>query len=278
VSLYFPNIHHDPYMVPFLLGTVYALLRRRYVLAGISFGLALAAKNTAVMLVPVILLWVLLRRLSGHHSPVPASAESRECCSLKDLLVVGSAAFITLLPFANPWSYVSEVLTPVTGREFDRRGENVDQFTLKSVASSGSLGEQALSEQVDSIGEKIGTIRPGVRLLQNLVPWSVYIGFVLVAILACASRLNGPVFTISFLFTLMAFPHSLVFGDGLIWRSIVFAPFFALVMTAWAESRSRWVVLGAMACIVTVLLVDPLTARGNASPDPSQRWWSVWIS
>src|SRR5437870_6491713 len=35
VLLFFPNIHHDAYMVPFLLGAVWGVAKERYVLAGI---------------------------------------------------------------------------------------------------------------------------------------------------------------------------------------------------------------------------------------------------
>jgi len=269
VLLYFPNIHHDAYMVPFLVGAVYGVIRGRYVLAGISLGLALASKNTALLMVPVLAAYILwTSRWEG------ATASHAACLvpiqvRLVRLLKLALVAFVTLLPFANPYSYAVEVLTPFTGRDFDRRGENVDQWTIAS-----SLSSKAVSTGISSSGERFGTVRNEVRVLQRLVPWTVNLGFIIIAILACGAHAQERLMGIAFGFTLMIFPHSIIFGDALGYRSLMFAPFFAFLMSYWSTSRWGWGMLAAMSVMTAVLLVDPLTVRGDASPDPSQRWWS----
>jgi hypothetical protein len=269
VPLFFPNIHHDAYMVPFLLGTIVALTRQRFVIAGLSFGLALAAKNTALMLLPALLIWVAIRKFADNKNSLDAKAVVIDGAYFRKLLLFGLVAFITLLPFAHPVSYASEVLTPITEREFDPRGEDVGEFTLRAVTRNSGPA------QPNSSHRSSGETRPEVKLIQRLVPWSVHLGFVLIAILACATRLANPIYGVCLLMALMTFPHSLVFGDGLIWRSIAFAPFFAILAAEWSDSKMRWWVLGLMATITIILVADPLTARGIAAPDSAQRWWSM---
>jgi hypothetical protein len=60
------------------------------------------------------------------------------------------------------------------------------------------------------------------------------------------------------------FPHSLVFGQGLGYRSLMFAPFFCLA--AVRLSTARWCVpaVALLALVDLVMLADPLTARGMA--------------
>jgi len=271
VLLFFPNIHHDAYMVPFLVGTVYAAFRGQFVLAGVSLGLALASKNTALLIVPVLAAYILW---TSRWEVATASHPAR-LVSIQDrvvrLLKVGLVAFVVLIPFANPYSYAVEVLTPLTGRDFDRRGENIDQWTIAS-----SMSPKSSRGGISSSGERFGTVRNEVQVLQRLVPWTVNLGFVIIGILACGARTEERLLGFALVFTLMAFPHSIIFGDALGYRSLMFAPFFALVMSYWSTSRWGWGMLAVMSVMAAVLLADPITVRGDSSPDPSQRWWSVW--
>jgi hypothetical protein len=211
--------------------------------AGISFGLALAAKNTAIFLLPAVaafLLWQWWRARGFAGRPGAGFSLAQPA---RALLVIAAFSAAALLPFAHPVSYAREIATPVSGREYDPRGEDVASFTL-----AGS--ESAASE-----------VRRSVHQLKRLVPWYAFLAFVLLGILACGPRLRDPTVALCFFFLLMMFPHSLVFGQGLGYRSLMFAPFFCLA--AVRLSTMRWcvaaIVLLALADLV--VLVDPLTAR-----------------
>jgi hypothetical protein len=234
VLVYFPNIHHDAYMVPFLLAAAWWVVKERYVAAGISFGLALAAKNTAIFLLPAVAVFLLWR---WWRTDIPLAKPARA------FLVMTAFAAAALAPFANPVSYAREIATPVSGREYDPRGEDVSSFTL---AEGQALDSQA---------------RQSVQQLRRVVPWYAFLAFVLLGILACGPRLRDPVVALSFFFLLMMFPHNLVFGQGLSYRSLMFAPFFCLA--AVRLSTTRWCVpaIALLALADLVVLVDPLSAR-----------------
>jgi 4-amino-4-deoxy-L-arabinose transferase-like glycosyltransferase len=221
-------------MVPFLLAAAWCVVKDRYVAAGLSFGLALAAKNTAIFMLPAVAAF-LLWRWWRTDSPLAKPA--------RGFLVTVAFAAAALVPFANPVSYAREIATPVSGREYDPRGEDVSSFTLHA---------QALDSEV----------RQSVRQLQRVIPWYAFLAFVLLGILACGPRLRDPMVALSFFFLLMMFPHSLVFGQGLGYRSLMFAPFFCLA--AVRLSTTRWCVpaIALLAAADVVVLLDPLSARG----------------
>lgn len=235
VLVYFPNIHHDAYMVPFLLAAAWWVVKERYVAAGVGFGLALAAKNTAIFLMPAVAAFLLWR---WWRTGIPLAKPARA------FLVMAALAAAALAPFANPVSYARELATPVSGREYDPRGEDVSSFTLHAQAGDGEA-------------------RQSVRQLHRLVPWYAFLAFVLLGILACGPRLRDPMVALCFFFLLMMFPHSLVFGQGLNYRSLMFAPFFCLA--AVRLSTTRWCVpaIALLALADLVVLVDPLSARAT---------------
>jgi len=161
----------------------------------------------------------------------------------RGILVMLALAAATLVPFANPVSYAREIATPVSGREYDPRGEDVSSFTLHAQAAGSE-------------------VRHSVRQLQRIIPWQAFLAFVLLGILVCGPRLRDPIVALSFFFLLMMFPHSLVFGQGLGYRSLMFAPFFCLA--AVRLSTARWSVpaIALLALADVVVLLDPLGARG----------------
>lgn len=247
VLLFFPNIHHDAYMVPFLLGAVWGVAKERYVLAGISYGLALAAKNVAILLAPAIVAFLLWKLWSGRRSRERSGTDPTVGQTAQGLLVMGALSVVTLLPFAHPVSYAQEILTPLSEREYDRRGEDVGKFML--------VGRQG----PDAVG-----------LLQRLIPWNAFLAFVLLGILVCGPRLRDPTVALCFFFLLMMFPHSTVFGQGLTYRSLSFVPFFCLA--AVRLSNVRWCVpaIAVLALLDLVWLIDPITIRGTALAVPDQ--------
>jgi len=246
VLFFFPNIHHDAYMVPFLLGAAWGVVKERYVLAGISYGLALAAKNTAILLAPAIVAFLLWKLWSDRRSRERSGADPTVGKTAQGLLVMGALSVVTLLPFAHPVSYAQEILTPVSEREYDLRGDDVGEF--KVVRTQG----------VDS------GVRGSVELIQRLIPWNMFLVFVLLGILVCGPRLRDPTVALCFFFLLMMFPQSTVFGQGLTYRSLMFVPFFCLA--AVRLSNVRWCVtaIAVLALLDLVLLIDPIAARGTA--------------
>ena len=132
-------------------------------------------------------------------------------------------------------------------RSHDPRGEDVSSFTL---AEGRALDRQGDVDRGHS-----------VQQLHRLVPWYAFLAFVLLGILACGPRLRDPMVALSFFFLLMMFPHSLVFGQGLNYRSLMFAPFFCLAAVRF--STTRWCVpaIALLALADLVVLADALTAR-----------------
>lgn len=252
VLMFFPDIHHDAYMVPFMLLAAWGVVRERWVLAGVSFGFALAAKNTAIFLVPAVIAFVIWREWRARRSGRPIMAHASFAKPARGVLVMAALAIATLLPFANPVAYAQEILTPISGRNYDPRGEDVTSFTL--------AGRQADE----------GAPRNSVRLVQRLVPWNVSLAFVLLGILVCAPRLRNPMVALCFFFLLMMFPHSVVFGQGLHYRSLMFVPFFCLA--AVGLSTARWCVpaIALLALVNLVMLADPLSATGNPPAVPGE--------
>jgi hypothetical protein len=246
VLMFFPNIHHDPYMVPFLLLAAWGVVRERWILAGVSYGLALAAKNTAIFLLPAVIAFLVWRFWRARRSEAPVRPDASLATPVRSVLVMAALAAATLLPFANPVAYAHEILTPVFGREYDPRGEDLQSFTL--------AGRQADD----------GQSRNSARLLQNFVPFNVTLAFVLLGILVCGPRLRDPMVALCFFFLLTMFPHGLVFGLGLGYRSLMFVPFFCLAAVRF--STVRWCVpaIVLLALVTMVMLADPLTATGNA--------------
>jgi hypothetical protein len=252
VLMYFPDIHHDAYMVPFMLLAVWGVVRERWILAGVSYGLALAAKNTAIFLMPAVIAFLVWRWWRARRSEAPILADASLAKSVRGVLVMAALAVATLLPFANPVAYAQEILTPISGREYDPRGEDVQRFTLSG-------------RQVDN-----GQSRNSVRLVQRLVPWNVFLAFVLLGILVCGPRLRDPMVALCFFFLLMMFPHSVVFEQGLTYRSLMFVPFFCLAAVGF--SPVRWCVpaIVLLALVNMVMLADPLSATGNEPAVPGQ--------
>jgi hypothetical protein len=244
VLLYFPNIHHDAYMVPFLLLAAWSVVKERYVAAGIGLGLALAAKNTAIFLVPAVAAFLLWQWWRARRVAARSGADCSPAKPLRALLVMAAVGAVSLFPFAHPVSYAQEIATPVSGRDYDPRGEEVSAFTL-----AGAQGADS-------------TVRKSVRQLHRVIPWSAYLAFVLLGILACGPRLRDPMVALCFFFLLMMFPYGLVFGQGLTYRSLMFAPFFCLAAVRLSTLRWCAPAIAVLALVDLLVLVDPLSARG----------------
>jgi hypothetical protein len=210
---YFPNIHHDSILVPFVLLMVYFYLRGRYVSAGVAYGLALASKNLAIIVAPALAADLAIRAISIWTQEGAHAAFEFARPRLRSLALMGAIAFVTLLPFANPVSYTEELLTPVISRPVDPRGENIDRWTVK-----GIVGDAA-------------SLSPQVTFAQKFLYFNDFgfMFFVLALGLACQRSLTG-VGRLSIIMMAAYLPVSSIFGLALTYRTLLIVPFFAMAV------------------------------------------------
>lgn len=233
---YFPNLHQDSVLVPFLLGASYFIVKQRLVVGGILYGLALASKNTAIFLIPAMLLYWLWHGFECYKYNGRQNAINLLRDRSKEFVIVGAISFAILTPFANPVSYATEILTPVIDREFDPRGENVAEFSL-SAASDSSDSSNASA-----------TMQSAVSIVRRLLGLNnVFVFFVVLAISSLFRQRLNDMSRLAMLMLLMAFPYGLVFGYGLGYRQLMFVPYFsvlcAAIMTRKHMATLTWILL-----------------------------------
>jgi hypothetical protein len=237
---YFPNLHHDSTLVPFFLLAVYYYLGGRFVAGGVAYGLALASKNLAILLVPVLLLDAAIQGLGLLRQEGSAAALAFVRPRIASLLIMGTVAFAVFVPFANPVSYVEEILTPVISRPIDPRGENVSQWTVKGMVGN----ESALS--------------PQVTFAQKFLYFSD-IGFmylVLSVFLVAQRKLSG-LGRASILVLVLYLPLGSVFGLQLTYRTLLLVPFFCMVAAEVLPPRQlRFLVAGSV-FLALIYISDP---------------------
>jgi hypothetical protein len=251
---YFPNLHHDSILAPFLMSSMYFFLKEHYKKAGLFFGLALATKNVAIFMLPVFAVQVIYNLMEARR----ASSALDWKAALRKLtgpLKAAAIGVLVLLPFANPISYASEILTPVTHRATDMRGENVEQLgTL-----SGRLGLQA--QQV------AGVERPSIQLLRMILRLETNdFFFVAIAVVMFYSMRQDPLMRMCFLFLLMSLPYGLIFGYGLNYRSLQFVPFFAIVIGRLIPRQYAVAFVAFLLLVDAVYCVDPITVNRGHIP------------
>lgn len=250
---YFPNLHHDSLLAPFLVLSLYFFFKEHYLRAGLFFGLALATKNVAIFMLPVFAVQVLINLMEARRSS-PDFSWSVMSRKLAGPVKAVAISILVLLPFANPISYAREILTPVTHRETDLRGENVEQATL-----SGRLGSR------ESLTP--GVQRPGVRLLHMLLRLdSNDFFFLAVAVFVFFSTRQEPLMRLCFLFLLMSLPYGLIFGYGLNYRSLQFVPFFALLAGRLIPRQLAIAFVSLLLVVDIVYCIDPVTVDGLHAP------------
>ncbi len=218
---YFPDIHNDSIMVPFLIGSAYLLFKGRPVKAGVLYGLALASKNAAIFLLPAVVIYYAWEAYVLHRENDGRAAKEYLIGNAKAFPIFLLTAVVVLTPFANPVSYAVEILTPITHRAFDPRGENVERFTL----SGRTQGE-----------EMEAAVGPGVRAAQRVVGVrhvlgfdSIFLLFAILALFLCLQVQKASLSRLSLAMLLMILPYGVVFQYNMSYRSLIFLPFFALL-------------------------------------------------
>jgi len=237
---YFPNIHQDSTLVPFFLLAVYYYLGGRYAASGMAYGLALASKNLAILLLPALLLDIAAQGLCRLRQGGLAAAFAFLRPKLAGLLIMGMVAFAVFLPFANPVSYVEEILTPVISRPIDPRGENVSQWTVKAmVGNVSALSPQVIFAQKFLYFDDLG-----------------FMFFVLAACLAVQKGLSS-LGRISLLVLVLYLPMSSIFGLQLTYRTLLLGPFFCCLATEVLRPRQLKLLAAASICLALIYVSDP---------------------
>lgn len=259
---YFPNLHHDSILAPLSLASAYFFYEGKYKRSGLFFGLALASKNVAVLLLPAFIAFIACSALQARRDGAPGDkgySLNREAAGLAKVMILG---VLVLTPFANPISYAQEILTPVTHRERDQRGVDVEQFTLQGRLSGA--GPTAASS----------TPRPEIQLTQMLFRLENNDFFFLV--IACVlfwSARRDRLSRLCFIFLLCALPYGLVFGYGLTYRSLQFVPFFAIACATLAPPRYLVGLVVALLAIDLLYCIDPITTDVLHVPVSKETLW-----
>ena len=237
---YFPNLHHDSILVPFFLLSVYLYIKRKYLAAGVAYGLALASKNLAVILLPALIADIAIQAFRLWHQGDIESAFTFLRHRLSALALMGVVALATLLPFANPVSYFEEVLTPIISRPIDPRGENVNKWSLKNVV------------------DKESKLSPQVTFVQKFLYFKD-VGFFFLVITICLAlqRPLSDTARISILLILIYLPIGPIFGLDFGYRTLLLVPFFAMLAAELLEPKQlRWLA-GGIGILALVYVSNP---------------------
>lgn len=265
---YFPNIHYESILVPFLIGSSYLLLKGRYIMGGLIYGLALASKNTAIFIVPAFVVYYLWEGYVHYRQTNITEATTYLTEKVREIVIFGLLGMAVLIPFANPVSYIQEILTPITHREFDARGPDVDTFTLSSRL------------QPTSEDEGRSNFRSEVQFIRLSLGYNgVLFFFVALAFFLSLQTSKKPISKLSLIFLLMALPYGLVFGYGLGYRQLIFLPFFAILCADLLDKKYLKMFASILLLITLVYSIDPIStdtihyvANDNNLFDSAYRW------
>lgn len=227
---FFPDIHNDAIMLPFIIGASYFLINGKVVKGGVAYGLALASKNVAIFLLPAFVMFYAWRAFEVRRETNGQESKRYLLEKVRELVIFGFISLVILTPFANPKSYAEEILTPITNREYDPRGQKVGDFTL-----SGRLG----------VAEEYEEISPPKKVLSGIVGIlnvrgfnSNFIYFAILGFFLCFAAAKKDRTKLSLMMLLMTLPAGLVFQYAIMtYRSLIFLPFFAVLCTDLLERR-----------------------------------------
>ncbi len=263
---WFPNLHHDAMMIPFVIAATSNFFRANYKRAGIYYGLALASKNVAILLLPAVFLLAIERLLAWRRSENPAAFHPQIGRVSRGALWSLLFSFLALLPFANPVSYAKEVLTPFTEREYDTRGEVVSLYSLSTRLQDPLKVDESQSGR-----------RPEIMLLQRLDVIDVALFFIILAILLAAPRLRGNLAKLSFYMLLLVLPYQVIFLRALNYRYLLFLPFFVFLVVALADTRRlRWLLVF-IVLVDVILLIDPMSVTSMYLRQGSGTFWETLL-
>lgn len=251
--MYFPNIHQDAVMVPFLIWSMGLILRRRLLLGGIAFGLALACKNAAILVAPAMVYLLLSRSVwagNGEERWTRVFARSRR------VLFFAIMAFLTLLPFASPVSYAKELLSPISRRVYDPRGEDIASYSLVGKGNHDDPASLVRS-----------TVRPEIGLLERVggLKFTLWLPAIL-GLLVIAKHMQGACSSAAWIWMLAIFPAGAVFSYSMNYRALMFLPSFAVLGATLLPRRWVWILILALGCVSVIYALDPMTVHPYHTP------------
>jgi hypothetical protein len=242
--VYFPNIHHDALVVPFAIGTALAFANRRYVWGGIAFGLALAAKNSAIFLFFPVGMLVLGRAWGWLRSGRTPEARRDFLGRLRGALIMGVLGVAVMAPFASPSSYALEILSPVVDRPYHPEG----------AVRKGAFGEARNME----VPEGYSRTNPYIYVFKSAFPFNVMMLYVILALPMLWVRSEDDLERFGFWMLLAMFPYALAFRHQLTYRSLFFLPFFAILAVRCLGRRQILWILGIFLALDLVLCANPI--------------------
>jgi len=266
----FPNLHQDAIAIPFVLLSSYCYTREQYKTAGAFFGLAMAAKNTAIILGPAFLALALWEVWHARSSPASNAGQASLSKRIKGLVSVAAFGLLFLLPFANPISFTSEILTPITHRAYDPRGEDVSAFTLP-----GSLASTA-----DNV--VASAMRPDLRLAESILRLrDVGFFFLTLSVFLLLARRHTSLTRLSIIVLLLVLPYGIVFGYGMEYRMLLFVPFFAILCTDVAPRRLLLSFTLLLLLVDALYCINPIISDSFRMPVNDETFWTAfarWFS
>jgi len=255
---WFPNIHNDAIMIPFALGSILLFLNRRYIYSGVMFGLCMASKNTAIFL-PVALIPIFARQAWQAFNDRKISDIRMKLFNswLKKCMLIAVATVAVLSIFSNPISFFREIAAPIIGREFDQRVLIREKEAAAILAPSKT---RYFSSQQNNNG--LIELRPEIALIRKLGLDNFMIFFAIFGIGLIISNKRNVIEQYSIIFLALAWPYQMVFGPLLIWRYLIFLPFWSLLIAALFKKRHAQILIAVLVLIDIVYLIDPVSTDG----------------
>lgn len=251
---YFPDLHHDSILVPFCIASSYLLFTGRYIKGGLVYGLALASKNAAIFLLPAFAIYYVWCAIEINEKQELFHAIKYVIQKTKQLIIFIVLSLITLSPFANPVSYITEIITPITHREYDNRGEDVSKFMLKRDEDKIIGDSGILNSSIDAIRglmhvRDIGGFRTG------------FLFFAILGVLLCVQLKPKPISMLSLAFLIMILPYGLVFKYYMANRYLIFVPYFSLLCAGVLAPRYMKILIWMLLCLSLMFSVELITGH-----------------
>ena len=245
--IFFPNLHQDAILVPFVIAASYYFVKEKYLWSGVWFGLAMASKNTAILMVPVMLTHVVVEGVLLYRNNGGFSISKFVKARLLGFALIAGVGLVVLLPFANPVSEAREILTPVVSREFDPRGGDIDkEFSVKAKLASKSRS-----------GYK-NTMSPSVYFVRRIAGYNASMIWVLMALPLLIWKADRPLARYCLYFLILSFPYRIMFGGSLSYRFLMFVPFFAILASMVLNRKQLVLILILLILIDIVFCIDPI--------------------
>ena len=260
---FFPDIHHDSILVPFIIASSYCLFKEKYIKGGLLFGLALASKNAAIFMLPAFFLYFLWIAYE-----LKTQNNFNEACSYffkknKQLLIFVLLSIVTLAPFANPISYAIEILTPITQRDFDDRGAKSDHIGVKGedVSRFMLFHDDAETENINKAGSVFKIIRDVLQFRKTPGFKSIFLLISILCVFLIIHSNPHNLVKLALVSMFMVMPYGLVFTYNMSYRSLLFTPFFAILCSGLLTRKHQVILMWLFLFLSALFCVELLTGH-----------------